>query len=181
MAAFLSGTLCSNCQAAGLELENEAEAVCRYCGARNTLDGIICPYCELINAAGAETCQDCHRNLYRPCPACATPNWAGAEHCLRCQGPLDAVAALGARYRTDTAGRLRAQQHEAAGIKAMEAAASERRLAELNAIEERRQQYLNDAIRVRDNQQRLWIAALIILGFIVIAGAVIGLAFMSAH
>ncbi len=63
----------------------------------------------------------------------------------------------------------------------MEAAASERRLAELNAVEERRQQYLNDAIRVRDNQQRLWMAALIILGFIVVAGAVIGLAFMSAH
>lgn len=181
MASHLADTLCTNCQSAGLDLQAESTAVCRYCGTVNTVDGLICPYCELINAAGAQTCDDCHQSLYRKCPNCGKPNWAGAEKCVRCQSSLDAVATLGARYRTDTAGRLRAQQHDAPSIKAKEAVDSERRMAEMNAIEQRRQQFLNSAVRVRDSQQRLWMAALIVLGFIVIVGAVIGLTLIFAH
>ena len=179
--AYLSETLCTNCHAAGLDLQAETSAVCRYCGTVNSVPGLICPQCEFVNAAEARTCDGCHQSLYRKCPQCGTPNWAGADNCLRCQNPLDAVASLGARYRTDTAGRLRAQQHDAASIKAKEAVDSDRRIAELNAIEERRQHFLSDAVRQRDSQQRLWIAALIILGFVVIAGAVIFLAFPSTH
>ena len=96
---------------------------------------------------------------------------------MRCQTVLDAVAALSARYQNDTAGRLRAQQHDAAGIKAHEEAASQRRMAELNAIETRRQDYLSQAVQARHSQQRLWIGLLIGLGFIVIVATVIGLAF----
>ncbi len=51
----------------------------------------------------------------------------------------------------------------------------------MNAMEQRRQQYLNQAVKSRDNQQRLWITALIVLGFIVVVGAVIGLALISPH
>jgi hypothetical protein len=177
MTAYLSDTLCSNCQSAGLEVQTESTAVCRYCGTVNTLNGVICPHCEFVNAEGVQACDACHQTLVRRCPNCDTPNWAGAERCLRCQKPLDAMASLSARYRTDTAGRLRAQQHDAAGIKAKEAVDSQRRMAGLNAIEERRQQYLNQAIQARDSQQRLWIGILIGLGFIVIVAAVIGLAF----
>jgi hypothetical protein len=181
VASNLSQILCTNCQAAGLDLESESTAVCRYCGTVNTVDGLICPRCEFINAVNAQTCEDCHQNLFRKCPNCGTPNWAGADRCMRCQAPLDALASLGARYRTDTAGRLRAQQHDAASIKAKEAVDSERRMATLNATEERRQQALENAIRVRNNQQRVWIAALVILGFIVIAAAIIGLTLLTAH
>jgi hypothetical protein len=181
MAAYLSETLCTNCHAAGLDLQSESAALCRYCGTVNAVPGLICPYCEFINAAAAQTCAGCHQSLYRKCAQCGTPNWAGADNCIRCQSPLDAVAALGARYRTDTAGRLRAQQHDAASIKAKEAVDSDRRMAELNAIEERRQQALSNTARTRDSQQRLWIAAFIVLGFLVIAGAVILLVLMSIH
>src|SRR5258708_31777004 len=125
----LSSLLCSNCHSAGRELETESAAVCRYCGTVNPVAGILCPYCEAINPVGAESCAACHQSLIRRCPNCNTPNWAGAEKCIRCQAPLDTVAALGARYRTDTAGRLRAQQHAAASIKAKEAVDSERRLS----------------------------------------------------
>jgi hypothetical protein len=177
----LSSVLCTNCQAAGLDLETESSAVCRYCGTVNQINGVICPSCEAINPAGAETCEACHQTLIRRCPNCNTPNWAGAEHCIRCQAPLDTMAALGARYRTDTAGRLRAQRHDAAGIKAKEAVDSERRMAELNAIEQRRQQSLNQAVEARESQQRVWITILIVLGFVVIAAAVIGLALFAAH
>lgn len=181
MAAFLSETLCNHCHSAGLEMQAESSAVCRFCGTVNTINGIICPHCELINMAGAQTCDACHQSLTRKCPNCSTLNWAGAEQCIRCQNPLDAVASLGARYATDTAGRLRAQQHEAAGIRAKEAFDADRRTAELNAIEERRQQGLHQAGKVRDGQQRFWIAALIVLGFIVIAGTVIGLVILTSH
>jgi Double zinc ribbon len=181
MATLLSDTLCSHCQSAGLDLETESSAVCRYCGTVNEVAGVLCPHCEAINAAGAETCEACHQTLIRRCPSCNTPNWAGAEKCMRCQAPLDTVAALGARYRTDTAGRLRAQRHAAASIKAKEAVDSDRRMAEFNAMEQRRQQYLHQSIAARDSQQRLWIAVLIVLGFAVVVAAVIGLALISAH
>ena len=180
MTAYLSDTLCSNCQAAGLELQTETSAECRYCGTVNTVAGEICPHCEFINLAGAQTCADCHQSLTRKCTKCGTPNWAGAEVCMRCQQPLDAVAALGARY-VDTAARLRAQQHDAAGIKAKEAVDSNRRLDEMNAMEERRQKYLNQAVQTRDSQQRFWIGALIILGFLVITATIIGLALIPPH
>jgi len=99
---------------------------------------------------------------------------------MRCQQPLDAVASVGSRY-VDTAARLRAQQHDAAGIKAKEAVDSKRRLDEMNATEARRQQYLNQAINTRDGQQRFWIGALIVLGFLVITATIIGLALSAPH
>ena len=181
MASFLSDALCTNCQSAGLELQAESTAVCRYCGTVNAVKGLICPHCEFINAAGAQICASCHQSLNRKCPKCNTINWAGAELCIRCQNPLDVVTSLGARYATDTAGRLRAQQRDAAGIKAKEAFDADKRTAKLNAIEQRRQQNLHQAIKVRNGQQRFWIAALIVLGIIVIAGTVIGLVILTAH
>jgi len=181
MAELLTNVLCSNCKAAGLELETESSAMCRYCGTVNQIKGVICPHCEAINPLGAETCEACHQSLIRRCQNCNTPNWAGAELCIRCQAPLDTISALGARYRTDTAGRLRAQRHDAASIKAKEAVDSERRMAEFNAIEQRRQQHLNQATETRNGQQRLWIAVLIVLGFVVIAAVVIGLALVATH
>ena len=181
MPGFLSDTLCKNCHSAGLELQGESTAVCRYCGTVNTVTGIICPYCESINVAGAQICESCHQSLRRKCPNCNTLNWAGAEQCMRCQNPLDVVASLGARYATDTAGRLRAQQRDAASIRAKESFDADKRTAELNAIEERRQQHLHQAINVRDGQQRFWTTALIVLGFIVIVGAIIGLVLLTAH
>src|SRR5438034_1255601 len=143
MPNLLTDTLCSNCRAAGLDLETESSAICRYCGTVNQINGVICPHCENINPLGAEVCEACHQTLVRRCPNCSTPNWAGAENCIRCQAPLDTMAALGARYRTDTAGRLREQRHDAASIKAKENVDSARRLAEMNAMEDRRQQYLH--------------------------------------
>ena len=180
MTAHLSDTLCSNCQSAGLDLQTENSAVCRYCGTENAVAGVICSQCEFINPAGAQICAECHQSLTRRCPKCGTPNWAGAETCMRCQQTLDAVASVGSRY-VDTAARLRAQQHDAAGIKAKEAVDSKRRLDEMNAMEERRQQYLNQATKTRDGQQRYWIGALIVLGFLVITATIIGLALIPPH
>jgi len=181
MPTLLRDILCNNCHAAGLELESESSAVCRYCGTLNQITGVICPHCEAINPAEAQTCENCRQTLIRRCPNCNTPNWAGAEKCIRCQAPLDTMATLSARYRTDTAGRLRAQSHDAASIKAKEAVDSERRLAVMNATEERRQQYLSQAVQARNRQQRVWLTLLIVLGFVVIVAAVIGLALVAAH
>ncbi len=178
---YLSDVTCTNCHAAGPDLQTESTAVCRHCGTLNTVSGVICPHCEFINPPDAEVCQDCHQSLVRRCPNCNTLNWAGAERCIRCQGPLDTVAALSARYRTDTAARLRAQQHDAASLKAKEASDSERRMAALKAIEEQRQRGLDDAIRARERQQRLLVAAVIVLGVIVVVGTIIGLSLLAAH
>lgn len=181
MASYLSEVFCVNCQAGGLDLQAESTAVCRYCGTVNSVTGVICAQCECVNPAGAEVCEACRQTLSRNCPNCGRANWSGAERCGRCQTPLDAVAQLGARYGTVTAGRLNDQRSAAASIKVQEAADSQRRMTELNEIEQRRQEYLNDAIQQRDLQQRFWIAALIVLGFIVITGAILALVYFSSH
>jgi hypothetical protein len=177
---YLNDILCTHCQGAGLELENESQAVCRYCGTANAVAGVVCPRCEFVNPIGEETCGACRQALSRKCPKCGVQNWIGLEACGACGQRLDVVAVAAARWGTDTAGRLNAQQHDAAGLKAQEAADSQRRMAELEAIEERRQALLFETRQRRDAQQRvlLVVVALSVLGFIVVVVVILAFAYM---
>jgi hypothetical protein len=178
---YLNDILCTHCQGAGLELENESGAICRYCGTANSVPGTLCPRCEFVNPTGDETCGGCRQALSRKCPKCGVQNWIGLEQCAACGQPLDVVAVAAARWGTDTAGRLNAQQHDAAGLKAQEAADSQRRMAELEAIEERRQALLFETRQRRDAQQRVLLAVvgLSVVGFIVVVAIALAVAYFS--
>jgi len=151
---------CTNCQGAGLELQPDGQAVCRYCGTTNPIDGVVCARCETLNPADAEACQVCRQALWRQCPACGTRNWRGAEQCAQCGRSLSPVAFISTRWGTDPANRLNELAQDSAAIKAQEAADSERRMAELQAIDQRRLELLSQARQRRDAQQRVWLTVL---------------------
>lgn len=178
---YLNEVLCTNCQGAGLELESESRAVCRYCGTANAVAGVLCAQCEFVNAAARESCEGCRQALWRKCPNCGTRNWTGAEACRDCQQPLDVTARTSARWGDSTANRLNAQAREAPAMKAHEAAGSQRRMADLEAIETRRQAGLRDAQKRRDAQQRVMLVAmsLLVMGFVVVVAASLAWAYFS--
>jgi hypothetical protein len=168
---YLTEVLCTNCQGAGLELESESRAVCRFCGTANAVAGVLCVHCDFVNAAAAETCEGCRQALWRNCPRCGTRNWSGAEACRNCRQPLDITTRAGTRAGSTTADRLEAQSREAVAFKAVEAAGSQRRMAELQAIEERRQAGLREDQKRRDAQQRVMLISvgLLVVGVMVVA------------
>jgi hypothetical protein len=178
----LSELPCTHCQGAGLELHAAGEAQCRFCGTLNAVDGVICPRCETINALEAIACAACRHGLVRRCPACATANWSGAELCANCGRALDTMSALGARLSSSHADRLNELARDAAALKTREEEDSQRRLAELNAIEARRQALLSESRRRRDQQQRAWLVvlSLVVLSVVGLA-AVIGLATLLSN
>ena len=151
---YLIEVLCTNCQGAGLELESESRAVCRFCGTANAVAGVPCVQCDFVNAAAAETCAGCRQAMWRTCPNCAARNWSGAEACHTCQEPLDVTTRTGTRAAVTTASRLAAQSREAIGFKEVQAVDSQRRMAEFEAIEARRQAGLREAKTRRDAQQQ---------------------------
>lgn len=159
----LRSITCSNCQGAGLELEANGLIVCRFCGTTNALAGVICPKCEHVNPEGTDTCGDCRSSLLRSCPACGNQNWSGADACRQCGQSLDAMSRLSTRWGLDPANRLNEQQAASATIKALEAADSRRRMAELDSIEDRRQAALAAGWKKQAERQRQ-------LGWLVSAG-----------
>jgi ribosomal protein L40E len=142
---YLTEVLCTNCQGAGLELDGESQAVCRFCGTANAVAGVLCVQCDFVNTAAAETCEGCRQALWRTCLSCGARNWSGAESCRNCRQPLDVTTRAGTRAGTTTAGRLEAQSREASAYKVIQAAGSQRRMADLEAIEARRQAGLREA------------------------------------
>ena len=167
---YLTEVLCTNCQGAGLELESESRAVCRFCGTANAVAGVLCVQCDFINSAAAETCEGCRQAMWRTCPNCGARNWSGEEACRTCGQPLDVTTRTGARAGMTTASRLDAQARQATAFKEVQAADSQRRMADFEAIEARRQAGLREAQTRRDAQQRvIWIAvSLLLAGFVVV-------------
>lgn len=162
----LSEIPCTNCQGHGLEVHAASEAACRFCGTVNTVDGAICPRCDHISPAGADACANCHQALNRRCPNCAALNWVGGEQCGSCGHALDSLTHISSRYGVDPANFLNELARDSHAIKAREAADSDVRMGQLQAIEQRRQANLAEARRRRDAQQRalgLGLAALVLV------------------
>jgi hypothetical protein len=169
----LNTRLCSNCEGAGLELYAGGQVICRYCGTVNALDGVVCPHCEHLNAAGAEVCGHCRQSLVRACPACGARNWAGAETCRHCAASLDTVALMSSRLRTDPAERFNEQQRSSRTIKEQEAFGAERRMAEFNAMEARRQAGLREAQARKAAEQRLLLIGTVAVVFVILAAVAV--------
>jgi hypothetical protein len=146
---------CSNCGGAGLELQTENLAVCKFCGAQNRIVGVVCPRCERVNPRGAAACEACGRGLVRVCPDCHADDWSGATECRQCGRHLDTLEVLIQRWGSGTEGRLDEQQRSAVAIKAEEERASQKRLAAMQEQDRHRQAALSQAARRRDAQQRV--------------------------
>lgn len=114
------------------------------------------------------------------CPECGATSDPGARYCSTCgatlvHGPAvggqdsDTLDMLFARATGEAAHRLRQTPEDMATIKARQEEASQARLAEMWAAEQRRREELARAQAERDRQIRiLWIAAAILF-FIIVA------------
>ncbi len=168
---ILSEIPCSNCQGHGLEVHALSEAACRFCGTVNTVDGVICPRCDFVSPAGSGACTNCRQALYRRCANCAALNWVGGEQCGNCGHALDAFTHISSRHGVDPANLRNELARDSHGLKAREAADSDVRMGQLEAVEQRRQAFLAEARRRRDAQQRLMGMGLAVL--VLLAGAVV--------
>jgi hypothetical protein len=174
----LREVLCLHCAGAGLQLKPDGQVVCRFCGAANALEGVICPSCEWVNAPGAANCANCRQGLTRLCPECSARNWSGADRCVACGHPLDTLGYVISTRAGGTPGQLERQRRDVSRIKEAEEADSERRRAYFDEIERRRQADLAEAKR-RSAQERKFMTAILIavLGLMVLAAG--GLALVT--
>ena len=174
---LLSAMSCTHCGGAGLELEPNGVAVCKFCGTANKVNGIICPRCEWVSPASRESCPECGTGLFRTCAECQTKNWSGSEQCVKCGAALDLLAYTASRLQqADTTNRLSSQQRFAKEIKAEEERAAQKRTAQFAEMEARRQQGLAESQarqRAQERQLMLGLLVSILLIAAVVAVAVV--------
>lgn len=175
----LASLLCTHCEAAGLELHPDGQVLCRYCGTANVLEGVVCAHCEHTNPADAEICTYCRQSLTRACPTCGTPNWAGAATCTACGAGLDRVSLMSSRLGVDPADRFNEQQRNARNLKEQEALAADRRLAEFNAMEGRRQANIASARQKQAAEQRVLLIGTGVVVAIIVVGVIVSVLLTS--
>ncbi len=146
---------CPNCGAPGLEAtQPNGVVVCNSCGNRFTADdSVACAQCEAVNDPEAEYCAACGERLKRSCAACGAENWAGAEHCTRCGRGLDALEHIAERHAKSFSETLEDRRKSASTVKAEEEEASQRRLAEMWQVEQRRQEGLAQDLEHQKSEQ----------------------------
>jgi hypothetical protein len=171
----LNETPCTNCHGAGLELEPDGSARCKFCDTVNALAGPVCPRCETVNAAGAPICANCNVALYRTCPRCNTRNWSGMDRCVQCGQSLDTFTAVMAR-KGDAGEKFHEQRRELAAVSAQEVEGARQRTEYFEGIERRRQQSLRAAKARKEREQRLALTIAFVLIGLVALGVVIVLA-----
>jgi len=163
----LNAIPCWECRGAGLELEPDGRARCKFCGAVNDLAGPVCPNCEHVSSAGAHQCEACSASLIFTCPRCQTSNWSGAERCANCGQHLDTLGALMARSG-DAGLRFHARQRDLASLATQEEESARRRRAYLEDIDRRRQQAIAEAAARKAREQRLFVTATLIVAALVV-------------
>ena len=99
---------------------------------------------------------------------CQAVNWTGDSHCILCGENIDLLSSLVSKSRHSTADRLDQQMVTAKELNDAESAASDRRMAELMAIEEARQAELQRqrARRKRQERNMLMVVLIAVLVFL---------------
>jgi len=162
----LPAIACANCMGAGLTLQEDGSAVCRFCGTTNMLGGAICPECETVNPNNEDVCVQCRRSIARYCPFCQTRNWSGAETCTACGEKIDALAYLSAHWNQDVRGDL---QKSAADYKAIEAEGTKRRMADLMEVEAKRKRAITEQKERAERERQnffIWGGVIVVVGII---------------
>lgn len=139
----------------------------------------VCPLCGAAYEPGARRCPSCGFDLVRECPACGAVNPLLAHKCLVCGQELEILDALFDRVTGTRGGWLRQVHEEAPDIKAQEEAASQARLAEMWAAEERRRETLAQAQAERERQERIIVAVVVAVVAIVIVAVLVTLVIVT--
>lgn len=145
---------CPSCGSAIDDVDQGAEIVCGVCNGRFMLAGHLCPSCEVYHEEEQTICDSCGTPLIRLCRKCQAVNWTGDSHCIQCGESIDLLSQLESKSRRSTVDRLDTQMVAAKELNEAESAASDRRMAELMAIEEARQAELRHQRARRIQQER---------------------------
>jgi len=165
---------CPKCGAPGLEAHQpDGVVVCSFCGNTFAADSsIACPHCETVNPPDAGFCKSCGKKLRSNCPACGAQNWAGADFCAACGHNIDIVSVMAERRAQGFRGTLQQQRDSANQLKQEDEIASQKRLASMYEVEERRQAHLARQRAEQTRQQNLLLGAAI--GLIVVFVIAVG-------
>lgn len=145
------------CPSCGSVIEIVGQSIdftCPVCNGHIALAGHLCPSCDNYDAEEQTTCAECGSPLVRLCRNCLAVNWTGDVKCVQCGEPIDMLSQVNDQSRQSDAERLGKQMLEATDLKNIEAVASERRMAELMAIEEARQAELRKERLKRTEHER---------------------------
>jgi uncharacterized protein YbaR (Trm112 family) len=170
---FLVEIACPNCRHPIDVREHGRHVTCDACRSQFILQAHLCPQCQNYHQQDEAICGQCGASLSRLCRKCQASNWAGDEYCRQCGSAMDIFDILVHSQSGYTADRLDQQMRQARDLKALEAAASARRMAELEAIEAERVTALRQRQRERKAAERrlLWLmggAAVLILFFLLL-------------
>jgi hypothetical protein len=92
--------------------------------------------------------------MMQVCQKCYTVNWGGNERCQQCGTDLGILANLEWHTNQATVKRLQEQMEAARRFKEIEGEASNRRMADLTAIEVERQAELRRRMKKQREQER---------------------------
>lgn len=158
---------CPNCRhPIDIRSQQGYQVTCEACSSEFVLQGHICPTCAAYHPEEQGFCRDCGAAMTRICRKCQTSNWSGAEYCKNCGEAMDIFQYLHVKGNADAADRLNEQMAWSRDIKKQEAIASEKRMADLMAMEEDRQEKLQQMRAAQKQQDRLM---MMIGGFAVVA------------
>jgi predicted amidophosphoribosyltransferase len=158
---------CPGCGSSSFGAGPDGRLVCDYCQAVHEMAGPVCPECGAAYEPGTHYCPACGAGLLRECRACGAQNPLTARRCTACGQDLDVLNALFARATGETAHWLHQTREEATAVKARQEAASQARLTEMWAAEQRRREELAQARAERDRQMRILWGVVAVLFFIV--------------
>ena len=134
-----------------------------------------CPFCGGACELDARHCPSCGADLVRECPACGALNPSVARKCQVCGQVMEILDSLFARVTGTRVDWLRQVREEAPAIKAEQEEASQARLADMWAAEERRREELARARAERDRQQRIIVGVTVAIVTIVVVAVLVAL------
>lgn len=176
-----SPVTCSGCGSSSFIARQDSLPVCAYCGAPYTPTDPECPRCGERYDPGARRCPSCGAWLTRGCPVCGTLNPLVASQCLVCGQALSVAEAMFERLTTKTPAQLRRMREAGARVKIEERRASQSRMAEMWAADDRRREAREQAQALRARQERLIVTvAIVLVGAAVVVGIILAVAAIGA-
>ncbi len=172
---------CPGCGSSSFTASSDGSLTCNYCHATYVPPERTCPVCGAVYEPDDRHCPSCGADLVRKCPACGVLNPSVARKCLVCGQEMEILESLFARVTGTRGDWLRQAREEAPAIKAQEEAASEYRLADMWAADERRREALAQTQAEHDRQQRIIITVTITIVAFVIVVALIAVAITASH
>ncbi len=161
--------VCSSFIRLGME-DADPALNCLVCGGTYDLAGHLCPNCLRYHEESASNCSNCGSVLSRICSNCQYTNWSGSEICTNCGQRTDIFVSLTSSAQRSTVSRLSKQMEAAKDLKLEEESSSKKRMAELMAIEEARQEELRQRLERQKIQERQLLTIVIgsVLVFLII-------------